>query len=189
MYNLKKGAMFGLDARIALAIFGALSVISGAALYSAIQQAKVVAFVTEMNEFGKAREQYLLDVGQELTIVGTRNLKAQELDASALDSWKGPYISWGVSTTDVNYLNHPTYEQALFVIAPKTPAWNVPTDPTPTCAANTSEACYVWVHITGLTEDFNQQIDEYIDGEVNGQEGNYRWRSNATYYNVGLSLN
>ena len=40
MLNLKnkKAAMFGLDARIALAIFGALSVISGAALYSAIQQ-------------------------------------------------------------------------------------------------------------------------------------------------------
>jgi hypothetical protein len=29
----KKGAMFGLDARIALAIFGALSVISGVASY------------------------------------------------------------------------------------------------------------------------------------------------------------
>tara|TARA_Y100001960_G_scaffold319101_1_gene389950 strand:- start:3597 stop:3728 length:132 start_codon:yes stop_codon:yes gene_type:complete len=36
----KKAAMFGLDARIALAIFGALSVISGAVLYSAIQDAK-----------------------------------------------------------------------------------------------------------------------------------------------------
>tara|TARA_Y100001960_G_scaffold323342_1_gene401616 strand:- start:381 stop:521 length:141 start_codon:yes stop_codon:yes gene_type:complete len=39
MFN--KGAMFGLDARIALAIFGALSVISSAALYSAIQEADV----------------------------------------------------------------------------------------------------------------------------------------------------
>ena len=40
MGSLKKGAMFGLDARIALAIFGALSVISGAALYSAIKESK-----------------------------------------------------------------------------------------------------------------------------------------------------
>ncbi len=44
--QLNKGAMFGLDARIALAIFGALSVISGAALYSAIKQAKV----TQVNQ-------------------------------------------------------------------------------------------------------------------------------------------
>ncbi len=43
---IKKAAMFGLDARIALVIFGALSVISGAALYSAIQQAKTTAFAT-----------------------------------------------------------------------------------------------------------------------------------------------
>ena len=37
MIFFKRGAMFGLDARIALAIFGALLVISSAALYSAIQ--------------------------------------------------------------------------------------------------------------------------------------------------------
>ena len=45
MIKLKKGAMFGLDARISLAIFGALSVISGAALYSAIQDSKSVSQV------------------------------------------------------------------------------------------------------------------------------------------------
>tara|TARA_Y100001960_G_C14595815_1_gene788039 strand:- start:886 stop:1026 length:141 start_codon:yes stop_codon:yes gene_type:complete len=45
---MKKGAMFGIDARIALAIFGALSAISGAALYSAIQQSKVTVLVTEL---------------------------------------------------------------------------------------------------------------------------------------------
>jgi len=43
-----KGAMFGLDSRIALAIFGALSVISGAALYSAIQEAKATALYNEL---------------------------------------------------------------------------------------------------------------------------------------------
>lgn len=41
---MKKGAMFGLDARIALAIFGALSVISGAALYSAYKTQKQLLF-------------------------------------------------------------------------------------------------------------------------------------------------
>ena len=178
--------MFGLDARIALAIFGALSVISGAALYSAITQAKVVAFVTEMNEFGKAREQYLLDVGQELTLLGDRNLKTQELNASILSGWNGPYISW---TPSVSYLNHPTYSQAMFVLAPKSPTWNIPTDATHKCADHTSKACHVWVHITGLTEDFNKQIDEYIDGTVDAQDGNYRWRTDATYYNVGLAFN
>ena len=50
----KKGGMFGLNARIALAIFGALSVISGAALYSAIQQSKAISVLTTAKEIGKA---------------------------------------------------------------------------------------------------------------------------------------
>tara|TARA_Y100001960_G_scaffold333703_1_gene440401 strand:+ start:58 stop:294 length:237 start_codon:yes stop_codon:yes gene_type:complete len=61
----KKAAMFGLDARIALAIFGTLSVISGAALYSAIQDAKAMALLTEMREVTKAWEQFYLDTGAE----------------------------------------------------------------------------------------------------------------------------
>ncbi|HAG52695.1 MAG TPA: hypothetical protein DCL21_02800 [Alphaproteobacteria bacterium] len=63
MINSQKGAMFGLDARIALAIFGALSVISGAALYSAIQNAKAISLLTELQEVGKATESYYLDTG------------------------------------------------------------------------------------------------------------------------------
>ncbi|MCP4355234.1 MAG: hypothetical protein GY793_06305 [Proteobacteria bacterium] len=51
-----KGAMFGLDARVALAIFGALSVITGAALYSAISAAKGARYSHFFNELVKATE-------------------------------------------------------------------------------------------------------------------------------------
>ena len=186
MIKLKKGAMFGLDARIALAIFGALSVISGAALYSAIKQARVIAFVTEMNEFAKAREQYLLNTGQELPVVGTRNLKTAELVASSVAGWKGPYWSHKNNTIDPNYLKHPLYNLEMFVIAQETPVWNVPTDTTPICDG--SNPCYVWVHITGVNKPFNQDIDMYIDGSIDGQSGNYRWRDDATYLKVGMKL-
>jgi len=40
----QKGAMFGLDARIALAIFGALSVISGAAFIQLFKKQKLQQF-------------------------------------------------------------------------------------------------------------------------------------------------
>ena len=46
----KKGAIFGLDERIALAIFGALSVISGSALYSAIKDAREQRVITSILE-------------------------------------------------------------------------------------------------------------------------------------------
>ena len=97
----KKGAMFGLDARIALAIFGALSVISGAALYSAIQDSKATAFLADMNEVGKAWEQYLLDTGQDVPIDTTnsslRQRLTQELVTSSVTGWKGPYLSRPIS--------------------------------------------------------------------------------------------
>jgi hypothetical protein len=94
---MKKGAMFGLDARIALAIFGALSVISGAALYSAIQESRVVAVVYNMNELAKSLEVYLLDTGIDPEIDRTGNttyiIEVRELMDSTVPGWKGPYTS------------------------------------------------------------------------------------------------
>jgi hypothetical protein len=99
MFN--KGAMFGLDARIALAIFGALSVISGAALYSAIQDSKVTAIITEVNEVVKAWEQYMLDTGHDLPLdssdASNRQRVSAELISSADTNWKGPYLSRSAS--------------------------------------------------------------------------------------------
>ena len=75
----KKGAMFGLDARIALAIFGALSVISGAALYSAIQSAKAEQYRQYFVELVKASEAYYLDTGSQLSFDVLHALKGSNL--------------------------------------------------------------------------------------------------------------
>lgn len=60
--NFKKAAMFGLDARIALAIFGALSIITGASLYSVLNKTKAKTVLTDLENIGKAFEQYFIDV-------------------------------------------------------------------------------------------------------------------------------
>ena len=93
---LNKGAMFGLDARIALAIFGALSVISGAALYSAIQTSKVEMYRQYFVEVGKASEQYYLDTGQELTEFAKGAVESSQLVNNRLNlsNWNGPYIAY-----------------------------------------------------------------------------------------------
>jgi type II secretory pathway pseudopilin PulG len=88
--------MFGLDARIALAIFGALSVISGAALYSAIQQSKVTAFITNLEELEKSIEQYYLDTGVIMRPSSgnpTMDLSVDELfmEPVGVNNWNGPY--------------------------------------------------------------------------------------------------
>tara|TARA_Y100001960_G_scaffold289774_1_gene329879 strand:+ start:220 stop:822 length:603 start_codon:yes stop_codon:yes gene_type:complete len=105
MLNIKKGAMFGLDARIALAIFGALSVISGAALYSAIQQAKVVSLVQDFREIAKALEAMYLDTG---SVPNGQNSTSPSLDAdeflsSTSSGWKGPYLNYTVSSSNISH--------------------------------------------------------------------------------------
>lgn len=91
----KKGAMFGLDARIALAIFGALSVISGAALYSAIQSAKAEQYRQYFVELVKASEAYYLDTGSQIPFgTSTHVLYSSNLidNIKGLANWGGPYI-------------------------------------------------------------------------------------------------
>ena len=91
--NYKKGAMFGLDARIALAIFGALSVISGAALYSAIQESKLTSMYTGMREIIKAYEALYLDTGALRTESDKTMFKAGDLVTdNSITGWSGPYI-------------------------------------------------------------------------------------------------
>lgn len=93
----KSAAMFGLDARIALAIFGALSVISGAALFSAIQAAQTERYWQEFQEIIKASEAYYLDNGEMLEQYGSGNLHLHMQDLienrENLRSWRGPYIA------------------------------------------------------------------------------------------------
>ncbi|PPR10971.1 MAG: hypothetical protein CFH44_00105 [Proteobacteria bacterium] len=78
--------MFGLDARIAL------SVISGASLYSAIQESKTTKNLANFTELSKAWEQYLLDIGVTLPKDSGDLLKAKNL-VSNIDNksgWSGP---------------------------------------------------------------------------------------------------
>lgn len=98
--NRKKGAMFGLDARIALAIFGALSVISGAALYSAIQDSKDTAILNQIKEVEKAIESYIIDT---YTVPSNRMMMNDLLtNMNSVSTWKGPYINADYVTTSFN---------------------------------------------------------------------------------------
>ena len=94
--TLKRAAMFGLDARIALAIFGALSVIGGAALFSAIQQARTTKYAVALTEFVKALDAYELDTYtrvSEGSFPGSLNLGNLGQNYDGESGWRGPYIT------------------------------------------------------------------------------------------------
>ena len=193
--KIQKAAMFGLDARIALAIFGALSVISGAALYSAIQQSRVISMITQLDEAGKAYFAYYLDTGVELENISGNmwdvNPKSLVVKPSGVTNWNGPYLPYEVHTNDAT-LEMPGYDYLFFMRATDD-AWESSVGlATSTCdlVANANKACYVWsvVHKSDQMEDLAKAIDLYIDGTETLDTGDVRVISNDfVAVKVGIS--
>jgi hypothetical protein len=167
----KKGAMFGLDARIALAIFGALSVISGAALYSAIQDARVTAIVTDLDELGKATTQFLLDTGAYPAVLNGSTahgiMKTESLITTAGTGWNGPYISYAdLGTATDGSLKH-TGGKAILVSAMKAGNWDDVEDDGPAdgdSRCNKNDNCAVFACLAGQSDDIQKAIDLKVDG-------------------------
>ena len=174
----KKAAMFGLDARIALAIFGALSVISGAALYSAIQQSKVTSIIAQLNEVSKAEEQYLLDTGTGLSKFssGTNDSvrRAEQLvsNTESKTGWNGPYLSF--TSPGEGILENS--DDRFWVRVGDSSTWGATTD----IAVFTSENCTncdIWIQTIVDSDSIADAIDLQIDGVAGRDSGNIRVRN------------
>jgi Tfp pilus assembly protein PilE len=179
----KKGAMFGLDARIALAIFGALSVISGAALYSAIQQSKTIATVTTLQEVAKAYEQYVLDTGQGLPAsVHTHDVSAHTLveNVDSLSGWKGPYLPYEKAFTYSLTVNTNGIISIYFIRA-NNAAFKANGDPQ-LQECDGSNTCYIWAAVyAGDDLSIYKSIENYIDGADNHDNtiGKFRYQNDT----------
>lgn len=183
-YN-NRGAMFGLDARIALAIFGALSVISGAALYSAIQQANTVAFITDLEEMNKAYDQYVLDTGLDLPVAQqSLYLNAHQLVDNNLTvaDWNGPYI--GYEKAGINHILVYQRTEDIFLAHALDETWTswVGTSADYACVAN--KKCMVYTGIDQLSKSQAEAIDKYVDGSVDYYNGKIRIFPIADNYHV-----
>jgi type II secretory pathway pseudopilin PulG len=185
----KKGAMFGLDARIALAIFGALSVISGAALYSAIQQAKATALLTDLREIGKAWEAYYLDTGEELPRANSDSSSGffnrmnihRLLENNNIKGWNGPYLNYPIRTSNLaDYsLVHNNYGNVYMFSLNGDNDWG-DASPLNDGYCEVGDDCYIWAYISGINNlNLNKRVDEIIDGGDGPLYGNLRWTNSA----------
>ena len=179
---MKKGAMFGLDARIALAILGALSVISGAALYGAIQQSKVVAIVSELNEVSKAIEAFMLDTGVDIGKTGATNFYFGDLvnNSSSFDGWNGPYfpqIGKLAGALSREYIDHPLYGNILLRDLESNLGGSNYSNPN----GCSTRPCYYWIQINGLSESLTKAIDNYVDGSAGLDSGRVRILTSDSY--------
>tara|TARA_Y100000590_G_scaffold365547_1_gene424478 strand:- start:1024 stop:1638 length:615 start_codon:yes stop_codon:yes gene_type:complete len=192
--RVNNGAMFGLDARIALAIFGALSVISGAALYSAIQSARATQLITSLNELGKAYEAYLLDTGSELEIYSNVYGKSihlvQDNSTTPIPGWNGPYFQADEFFSGY-FIKHPYYQSFALIDFAEDSDWASASGNRASGAQCTTAntVCYAWVRIQGeFPLSLMQEIDKRIDGDDSAWTGNLRYRFKSSVTNQEVYL-
>ncbi|PPR09936.1 MAG: hypothetical protein CFH44_00288 [Proteobacteria bacterium] len=182
--KFNKGAMFGLDARIALAIFGALSVISGAALYSAIQETKATALLTELRETGKAWEQFYLDTGFKFirkSISDIYIFDGQSLveNNNNLNNWKGPYLNLSLTACHTYMcIDHPIYKNIHLIIANNSNTWgdDITWNDTSHGLCLSGQSCSLWSTIGGIeSNSLVKSIDIIVDGTDSPKSGNFKW--------------
>jgi hypothetical protein len=177
MFNFKTGAMFGLDARIALAIFGALSVISGAALYSAIKEAKGTAFFQIFNEISKASESYWLDTGSKIDVNGSGYLmytgKLIQNDGN-VSGWKGPYLPYSYKDTVSVNIDLSIDISSFILYALANDDWSTTLADSPVRCNVATKGCYEWVFLTSNNADRAAAIDnlfDLLDSKYDGGDG------------------
>lgn len=187
---IKKGAMFGLDARIALAIFGALSVISGAALFSAIQESKITSYVTEMKELAKAIESYMLDVGTDIPkrVSLTYQAESQELVTSNAIGWKGPYFTSEYNSQGF-YSKLPDPDSVYYIdlVDDAKALGGISHSSYSPCVA-LSDSCSYWIRVIRAELSTAKAIDLKVDGIDDDEVGNvrYSYHSGTDKYFVWL---
>ncbi len=165
-FKNQKGAMFGLDARVALAIFGGLSVIAGAAVFSSISETRVTSLITEFDNVSKGYINYVFDTG-----VDTLTFDDMLADpGNPVVGWSGPYLT-------VASDNQTTYGTYSYDEGPDSAG----ADPTSNACAT---ICYVWLELTGVPTSIAISVDNAIDGDdtpITGTPtaGNFRFVDTA----------
>lgn len=144
----QKGALFGLDARITLAIFAGLSAVAGAAGYSYMSKTQVTALVTELDNISKAYTNFQLD-----TQVNTKTFSDLINNDGGQLGWDGPYIT----LVSDDHLGYGRYSLTYGIDMTKAKGT------TPRPCLNPRDICFVWVRLSEVPMALATKVDEQID--------------------------
>lgn len=164
---MKKGVLFGFDARISMVIFAALSLIAGAILFDVIKNSKTTALYNELKEVAKANEAYLLDYGVILDKQGdvdelTQSTRKITDLVTIGDKVSGsPYLSYELSG---NALKHPTLGDVNIYTLSSDDLWGK-IDNNSYCIP--LKSCNIWVAVKGFTVEAQMKnLDEKFDDGI-----------------------
>lgn len=168
----QSGAMFGLDARIALAIFGVLSVVAGVAAINVFSQAGTTALIAELKNLKQAYTEFHLATGE-------HTLRFLDLinNDNNYPGWQGPYIDGMLTDKSRTY--------GIYSLAEG--RQDVPGVPPVECNAG---ICATWIKLTEVKDAIAREAKKALDGEDNTTAGVFRIEyvtgpTDNIYYLVG----
>lgn len=155
MYN-KKGAIFGLDGRIAMAVFGILSIFVAASVFSSLNKAVVQKVLAESKQIANAVDDYHKDISRSVFDSLSASVVAQDdiekaaftllvnktnLNSTFDDRWQGPYLRLSSIGNLENFLNK---EYRLVKLSNTLST---------TCNDTNTNPCYVFLKFDDLPEN------------------------------------
>lgn len=153
LQHSQRGAMFGLDARIALAIFGLLSVVAGTAAINVLGGAGTTALVTELSNMKKAYQEFHLSTGEHTT----RFLDLVD-NTSDIFGWNGPYVDL-LSDKSRQYGTYSLVEGRQDVAG------------VPPTLCESGGICSIWLKLSKVKDGLAQNVDEALDAESTPNSG------------------
>lgn len=166
----QRGAMFGLDARIALAIFGGLSVITGVALFNVTKDTQVSALRSEINNIVTGYTSMNID-----TAVNNADFNALLAKPSTgMNTWNGPYLTRSDTRSSLFGGEYAMQKGDLSSGTAPPAACTVPLD------------CFIWLTLTEVPLPVLKDLDMNIDSVANSTAGLFRYSTpvanEATFY-------
>ncbi len=185
-YSSQRGAMFGLDARIALAIVAGTSVITGVSMMQSSVGARASALEQELSNFstiisnaqeawGHSPLYFLKTIHKTPTITEAQqasNIAYSFMDSSVFSTrpakWVGPYFT-KLKTRSISANVKEVYSveyDTLSVFIKKDTAATTTADLIPTaCSTSDRRNCYYWYQYKSVALAIAQHLDKTIDDD------------------------
>jgi type II secretory pathway pseudopilin PulG len=149
----QRGAMFGLDARIALAIFGVLSVVGGYSATTIFKDAQITQLSTELSNLKKAYQEFYLSTGDHTN----RFMDLIKNDYDVV-GWRGPY-------TDLLSDKSRIYDGVYSLMEGRQDVAGVPP------VECTGGICSMWLKLTKVKDSVAADLDDRLDAEPSPNSG------------------
>lgn len=144
-----RGAMFGLDARLALAIFAGLSAVTTYSIINVIGDTNKTTLANDLKAVAIAYQNMVLSTG-----VDSYRFEDLYSNKNNLFNWSGPYI-------DLDSASHNKY--GSFSLMAGSNGESQTNGSPQTCSRK--EPCAVWVSLTQVPTDVAFSVDELVDGK------------------------